>query len=471
MKITLSNKILIQGISEELKIFLVNEFKIPNPKFYEAQKAGRYTSGIDRFIYNFNIIDDATILIPRGYRKQLLNLELVKNEKDLKIIDKRAKFDKLEINSSSIKYREYQYNAVSSLFLNEEESVVVAPAGSGKTVIGLSLIPLLGQPTLWLTHTRPLAKQVFDRARTFLPTLKGDDVNFIKGGKWEKGNILTIALVQTLVRNIEKLKEIKDDFGLVIVDEVHRTPSATFTVVVTELNPYYLYGLTATPYRSDGMENVMFQIIGPPNVLIPTSSVEASGNIIRPKVRYRTVRSKRIYNENNPQRLIGQCIIDNKKRNHMIVGDVIVEATMGNFCIVASSRKAHCETLYNLISAGWKKTGIATGDYKGEYVQEQIEKLNNKEITVLVTTYSLLGEGFDVLFLNRMFITTPFRNKAGLVQLVGRIQRSYPTKKDAIVFDYVDINMNIFRNQFFSKSENDSRYKTYESLGLLIEPY
>ena len=470
MKITLSNKILIQGISEELKIFLVNEFKIPNPKFYEAQKAGRYTSGIDRFIYNFNIIDDATILIPRGYRKQLLNLELVKNEKDLKIIDKRAKFDKLEINSSSIKYWKYQYDAVCSLFL-EEEGVLVAPPGSGKTVIGLSLIPLFGQPTLWLTHTKPLAIQAFDRAKTFLPSLKKDDVGFISGGKWKKGKILTIALVQTLIRDTKRLKELKNDFGLVIVDECHRSPSTMFTTIVTELNPYYLYGLTATPYRRDKMEPVMFQIIGPPNVSIPANSVEASGSTIKPKVRYRTIRSKRIYNENNPQRLIGQCIINNKKRNHTIVGDVIAEAIMDNFCIVASSRKAHCETLYNLISAGWEKTGIATGDYKGKYVQEQIEKLNNKGITVLVTTYSLLGEGFDVPFLNRMFITTPFRNKAGLVQLVGRIQRSYPTKKDAIVFDYVDINMNIFRNQFFSKSENDSRYKTYESLGLLIEPY
>jgi superfamily II DNA or RNA helicase len=466
MEIILSNKILIRGVPEELKAFLVNEFKIPNPKFYEAQRAGRYTFNIDEFIYNFNVIDDTTILIPRGYRKQLLDLELVKNEKDLKIIDERAIFDK----------RKYQYDAVFSLFLNEEESIIVSPAGSGKTIIGLSLIPLFGQPTLWLTHTNPLAMQVFNRARTFLPTLKDDDVGFIKGGKWEKGNILTIALVQTLVRDIEKLKEIKNDFGLVIVDECHRTPSITFTTVVTELSSYYLYGLTATPYRRDGMENMMFQTIGPPNILISTDSVEASGGIIKPEIRYRTVSSKRVYrkrtyNENNPQKLIGQYIIDNKNRNHMIVGDVIAEATVGNFCIVASSRKVHCETLYSLISAGWEKTGIATGDYKGKHVQEQIERLNDKEITVLVTTYSLLGEGFDVPFLSRLFITTPFRNKAGLVQLIGRIQRSHPTKKDAIVFDYVDVDISIFKDQFFSRSGNDSRYKTYESLDLLIEPY
>lgn len=470
MKITLSNKILIQGISEELKAFLVNKFKIPNPKFYEAQKAGRYTFNIDKFIYNFSIIDDTTILIPRGYRKQLLDLKLVKKEKILEIVDKRSKFDRLEINSSSIKYWKYQYDAVCSLFL-EEEGVLVAPPGSGKTVIGLSLIPLFGQPTLWLTHTKPLAIQAFNRTKTFLPSLERNDIGFISSGKWEKGKILTIGLVQTLIRNVEKLKELKNDFGLVIVDECHRSPSTMFTTVVTELNPYYLYGLTATPYRRDEMESIMFQIIGPPNVLISTDSVEACGSIIKPRIKYRTVVSKRIHNENNTQRLIKQHIIKNKERNHIIVGDVLAEASAGNFCIVVSDRKAHCETLYSLILSGWEKTGIATGDYKDKHVQEQIEKLNNKEITILITTYSLLGEGFDVPFLNRMFITTPFRNKARVVQLIGRIQRSYPGKKDAIVFDYVDVNIGVFKDQFFSRSGNDSRYKTYENLGLLIEPY
>ena len=48
----------------------------------------------------------------------------------------------------------------------------------------------------------------------------------------------------------------------------------------------------------------------------------------------------------------------------MIVSDVLAEAAAGNFCIVISDRKAHCEELYELIQAGWEKTGIATGDLR-----------------------------------------------------------------------------------------------------------
>lgn len=470
MKITISNKILIQGIPEELKQFLISKLKTTNPKFEEAVKNGRSTYNINPFIYNFRIIDDNTLSIPRGYKKQLFAHPSVKEDKILKILDERTIFKPIEIDSSSIIYRRYQYKAVASLISKSEEGILVAPAGSGKTVMGLSLIPLLGQPTLWLTHTKALANQVLDRAKFFLPSLKDDDIGFIGSGKWAVGKVLTVALVQTLVRKPEEFNEITNKFGLVISDETHHCPSVTFTYVITKINSYYLYGLTATPYRRDGMEKVMFQIMGDTAVSVPTKSVETEGGIIKPKIKYRTITSKNACNGNNTQKLIRDYIIDNKERNCTIVGDVLVEATAGNFCIVMSDRKIHCETLHKLISVGWEKTGIATGDYKEKEVQEQIKRLNNREITVLITTFSLLGEGFDAPFLNRAFITTPFRNRARVEQFIGRIQRTFPGKKDAVVFDYVDVDIGVFKNQFFSRS-GDSRYKTYENLGLVVEPY
>jgi superfamily II DNA or RNA helicase len=120
--------------------------------------------------------------------------------------------------------------------------------------------------------------------------------------------------------------------------------------------------------------------------------------------------------------------------------------------------------------AGGEKTGIATGDYSKKYVQEQVQRYNDGEITVLVATYSLLGEGFDVPFLNRAFITSPFRAEAKAEQLIGRIQRTHPGKKDAIVYDYVDVDIGVVKNQFYSKT-GTCRHATYEKLGVNVEPY
>jgi hypothetical protein len=53
---------------------------------------------------------------------------------------------------------------------------------------------------------------------------------------------------------------------------------------------------------------------------------------------------------------------------------------------------------------------------------------------------------------------------------VGRLQRTANGKNDAVLYDYVDNNVGIFKNQFYSKN-NDCRYKVYKRLNLSIEPY
>jgi superfamily II DNA or RNA helicase len=466
MKITLSNKIVIKNPPKKLKNYLIASLKIKNPKYYSAIAHGYSAWGVDPFIYNFEILPDDSLCIPRGCRPLLIDVI----GKDVKIKDERTIFDYIDVDSSHIKYRPYQFENMIKFVKAGEEGLFVSPAGSGKTVIGISMIPLLGQPTLWLTHTRALANQALARIKQFLPGLKENDIGFIGDGKWKPGKIVTVALIPTLVRRMKELHEMRDNYGLVIIDESHHTPSSTFTKVVSNLNPYYLYGLTATPYRRDKLEKLMFQIVGPELIRVSVKEVENDGGILMPTVKYRAVRSKPVYG-NKIQQILKQNIVNNTKRSNLIVGDVIREAVLGNYCIVLTDRKIHADILYDLISLGWEKTGVATGNYTKKYVTEQAEKLNNKEITVLVCTFSLLGEGFDVKFLNRAFVTMPFRAEGKVEQLVGRIQRTAKGKTDAIVYDYVDVDIGLLQNQFYTKGKNDCRWNAYNRLGLNIEPY
>ena len=440
--------------------------RIENPKYNDAVAKGRWIGQLKPHIMNFDILPDDSIRIPRGMRLKLLDMI---DKADKIVIDKRAYHGFDDINSASITYRPYQEKAMTAMY-QAEEGLLVAPAGSGKTVLGLSMIPLYGQPCLWLTHTRALALQALERIKQFLPGMEEDDVGMIGDGKWKKGRWVTVGLIPTLVRRPQEVHEMRNDFGLVILDEAHHCPASTFLQVLSSLNPYYMYGLTATPYRRDKLEMLMFQTIGPEIVRIPVSEVEDMGGIIMPKVLYRSVTSKPIHG-NNIQAILKDNIVPNTKRNGLIVGDVLREATAGNYCIVVTDRKAHADILYELISKGWDKTGIATGNYTKKYVTEQAKLLNDKEITVLVCTFALLGEGFDVPFLNRAFITMPFRAEGRVEQLVGRVQRSADGKKDSIVYDYVDVNIGVVENQFFTKAKNDCRFNAYKRLGLKIEPY
>lgn len=471
MEIIIQNKIRLRNYPKKLKEFLINTLHVENPKYHEAIKHGRSTRGIKPYIVNCTFLPDNSLVIPRGLRKQILDENFLQSfsvtKNDFEVIDKRALFDYTEVGKTQIVYRPFQREAILKMITSSEEGLLVAPAGAGKTVMGLSIFAALGQPTLWLTHTNALATQTVERITQFIPGVTVSDIGFLGGGQWNLGSKIDIGLIPTLVRSETRLAELFGRYGLVILDEAHHCPATTFTKVISALNPFYLYGLTATPYRRDRLEDLMFQTIGPELARINQSDIEASGGIILPKVKFRPI-YRPILQTNDIHEILTK-LIHHQERNSIIVGDILREALSGNFCIVLTDRKAHAEILFNMIQIGWPKTGIATGRYNRQYVNEQVKKLNNSEITVLVCTFALLGEGFDVPLLNRAFLTLPFRAEGKLEQLVGRIQRTAEGKKDAIVYDYVDVNIGVVSNQFFTQSKNDCRYRVYHRLGLSVE--
>lgn len=462
LKITVREKLWLYEVPAVLMENLTSVLRLPNPKYNEAVMAGRSLYGINPFIINFTVLSEDCIIIPRGMLSYVLR-RCEESNIPYNLSDERLLHNYIYIDSSHIKFKDYQLEAASKL-ANLSSGVLVSPAGSGKTVMGMSLIPMTGQPTLWLTHTTPLARQAKERAEKFLPSI--GKIGMLGSGKWELGETLTIGMIQTLVRRLDDIDDLREKFGMVIVDECHHVPSRTFLEVIGKFNSYYTYGLTATPDRRDGLQDLMYQSIGVDTVVVPVARVAESGGVMMPLIKCVQI-SGEVVDGNDIQRILKKFIIENDRRNNIIVQDVKDEAAGGHFCIVISDRRDHCEILYNKIKVVWPKTGIATGKYSKAYVAEQVEKYNNNEITVLIATSSLLGEGFDVPFLDRAFITMPFRSNTKTTQIIGRIQRTHKMKKDAVVYDYLDVNIGVVMSQFSSKTR-ECRLNTYSRLGTKV---
>ena len=453
MRISINNNIALTDIPPEMKSWFIQNLTFDNPKYLEALNHGRYTGNIEKYISMYTSLPTG-IIIPRGWL-QLVERSFINKGYDVDLHDSRILLEPVSVKSD-ISLRSYQVPAKFDL-LRHPNGILVAPAGSGKTVMGLEVFASLRQRMLWVTHTKRLALQVqerilgTDKDPPLLLNVTKDDIGIIGSGKWKVGDKITIALVQTLVRRPHELSELGREFGLVICDEAHHSPAATFLTVLRHFYAYYMYGLTATPRRRDGLENIMFATLGYPNATISRKDVKAASGIVTPKLIVRMVQSPAVEG-NDYHKIMEDNVIPNEQRSNMIAEDVVREAKAGNFCIVINTRKVYCEILYEKISRYWAKTGIADGDYSDKHNQKQVERLENNDITVLITTFDLLGEGFDVKKLNRGFIALPFRERNRVEQAVGRIQRTCEGKTDAVIYDYVDNNIGILKNQFRARS-------------------
>jgi superfamily II DNA or RNA helicase len=79
--------------------------------------------------------------------------------------------------------------------------------------------------------------------------------------------------------------------------------------------------------------------------------------------------------------------------------------------------------------------------------------MNQGGLNVLFAT-KIADEGLDIRRLDRLFLTCPVRSTNKVVQQIGRIQRAFPGKQDAVVYDFVDSLCGLTKSQFYSRRRN-----------------
>jgi superfamily II DNA or RNA helicase len=423
--------------------YLREELNLLNIEYIVKERAGLPTYGSPRFIKTIET-DEESVLIPRGFLAELRQW-LDKHEIHYSITDKRHMADLVRFAVKTELYP-YQDKALRA-FTKIDQGVMVAPAGSGKTIMGLGLISQKKQPAIILTHRRQIYDQWLERIEHTLGIPK-TKIGQICSVKKKDALPITVAMVQTLAR-AKDWNRIAEKFGTVIVDECHHMPAKMFRSVVSRFNSKYLFGLTATPDRKYNDQKLISAYLGPiihtveKEEIIGRNPVKNSSSADTVVVR---VADTEIPFATTPRHfpLISKIISNDSRRNALIVSDIINEASKGKKCLVLTERKEHAEMLQAYVRKDFE-TLIFSGDLSARQRKFALQKIKGGRFAVLIATGQILGEGTDIENLDTLFLTFPVSFHGKLAQYIGRIRRDGGTKK---IYDYRDVKVPILEKMW-----------------------
>ena len=417
---------------------------IRNPEFDARQRARRSTWDTPRFLYSYDETAEGDLVLPRGLCGLLTDL-VDSAGSTLRIDDKRVTGDRHEFICST-QLRSEQADAVRHL-VEEDTSVLIAPPGSGKTVIACAAITSRACSTLVLVDRKALADQWRDRLQKHL----GFKCGQIGGGRSKTSGIIDIALLPTLARR-ENIEELTAGYGFVIVDECHHVAASAFFHVLNRIPARHWLGLTATPERRDGLEDLIYHQLGPHQVILEGPAAgqlpSAGSDLLAPHpVLHLHPTQFRYTGQADPSAPGGmaeiyRALIADETRLEQIIIDVLAAHADGANILVLTTWIDHLNAIAERLRAAGKSVVVLSGQMKARQRREISEQLANHtadaEPLLIVGSSSFIGEGFDCPALDTLFLAAPITFKNRLVQYVGRITRPHPAKTTATVHDYHD---------------------------------
>lgn len=345
--------------------------------------------------------------------------------------------------------RPYQLEARDRVFKAWSEGLrrlaLVLPTGAGKTVVFSEIIRCFREqidaPVLVLAHREELLSQAAEKIHHWVP---GIPVGVVKAAQNQVHRPIIVASQQTLARGSRIARLPK--FGLVVVDECHRSMGPSYHRVLEELgclspNGPLTLGVTATFTREDSKRLTDFyQAV--PFALDIVELIEA-GYLAHP-------RFKRV--------LIEGLDLSGIPMSRLAEGKDLAAGELGEAMdragapgVVAAAYVRHARHRSGMVftptvssaehvAQALRDVGIPAAMLSGKAGATErkrvLEDFNAGRLQV-ITNAALLGEGVDAPITSCVVVARPTMSKTLFRQMVGRGLRLHPGKEDCLVLDVV----------------------------------
>ena len=331
--------------------------------------------------------------------------------------------------------------------------IISVPCGFGKTIMSLYIACQLKKKTMFISHKDFLNQQFIDTVKLFAPDAK---VGIIKQKKVDVvGKDFIIASLQSLAMRDYDIG-IFDDIGFVIIDEVHHTGAQVFCKAFRKLNNPIILGLSATLNRKDGMRRVFEYYIG--KSVYTLKNKELCDVIVQvhkyfeTHIDYSTVKLMWNGKENGAGMINNICTFRPRTEYIIYILKDILSKEPERRVLILSERRNQLKEIEQFII----EHNIANSSY-GFYVggMKQSDLAISSEKQIILATFQLASEGFNVPSLNTIIFASPISD---IQQSIGRILREIPEKRK-----YTPLCIDIFDDFSIFKRKGASRLKFYNS--------
>ena len=329
--------------------------------------------------------------------------------------------------------------------------ILEVPCGKGKTVMALKIICNIQKKTLILVHKEFLMNQWIERIEEFVPSARVGKIQAQICDVEDKD--IVIGMIQTMYTKTYE-QSIYDQFGLTIIDEVHRIGSEEFSKTLLKTITPYMLGISATVERKDKLTKLLYMFIGPK---IYSEKREGEDEVTVRAINYHSLDDgfntvDVDYRGQTKYSTMIRKLCEYGPRSDFIVRiikDLIEENPAGQIMILA-----HNKSLLKYIFEKVTHMEIATaGYYIGGMKQKALQETETKQI--VIATYAMAAEALDIKSLSRLIMATP---KSDITQSVGRILRM--KHDNPIIVDICDSH-DCFQNQWYQRRRfyKQNKYK------------
>lgn len=319
-----------------------------------------------------------------------------------------------------------------------KRALLISATGTGKTFASaFALRELKAKRVLFLVHREQIARHALDTyKRVFPDSVK---MGLISGNRHDYDSDFVFATMQMMSKDYVQNKFNTDDFDYIVIDEVHRAGSLSYSKIFRYFNPDFFLGMTASPQRTDGFD--IYELFDH-NIASEIRLNDALKDDLLCPFHYFGISELITLGGEEVNDFTKFNLLTQDERVNHIIREIKFYGYSGDRVkgLIFCSSKEEAKLLSNKFNERGFRTLALTSEDIIEKRQEAITRLVGEKFgdyLDYIFTVDIFNEGIDIPEINQVVLLRPTQSPIIFIQQLGRGLRKAKGKEFVVIIDFI----------------------------------